>query len=224
MRRRWQNEPASSGTAAVHGRRRSLLMNVRNELTEPADIQRVQAHATAKPNLSPIRVWLVDDNRRLRELLADLLVAEGGLDCSRQFGSAEAALHALSKENAPDAILLDNQMDGMRGIDALRPIRNAAGDTRVLMYTSCRDPETRSLAYRNGAADFLTKDCSPTEIAERIRKARSVPLSPLAAEETKSTEMESCQAASSDHPRRRSSLQSRLALWWKRSLPAWKRA
>jgi DNA-binding NarL/FixJ family response regulator len=199
-------------------------MNVWNELTETAAVERMQAPGAAGTNLSPIRVWLVDDNRRLRELLADLLMAEGGIDCSRQFGSAEAALHALSKENAPDAILLDNQMDGMRGIDALRPIRNAAGDTRVLMYTSCRDPETRSLAYRNGAADFLTKDCSPTEIAERIRKAQSVPMSPLATEVPTSTETESCHTPPANHSRHRGSVQSRLVLWWKRTLPAWKRA
>ena len=63
-------------------------------------------------------LWLVDDNREIRRLLADLLQRDGTMQCTRQFSSAESLLAALEKESAPDAILLDVQMRGMSGVDA----------------------------------------------------------------------------------------------------------
>jgi len=122
-----------------------------------------------------IRIWLVDDSKNLRELLAGLLAAEEGFDCSRQFPSAEAVLEALSIETPPDVILLDNRMGGMLGVEALRPIKRLAGATRVLMLTSCCDPETKARAFRNGASDFLSKSCDVSEIAGRIRQAQLSP-------------------------------------------------
>jgi DNA-binding NtrC family response regulator len=122
------------------------------------------------------RVWLVDDNRNIRKLLAGLLEAEG-FDCSRQFPSAEAVLAALSVEAAPDVILLDHQMKGMTGAEALTPIKTIAVETRVLMLTSCCDPHTMARAFQNGASDFLSKTSGATEIAERIRRAQSTPVS-----------------------------------------------
>src|SRR5688572_9754923 len=67
----------------------------------------------------PIRVWLTDDNAGFRELLEQLLVRSGGFNCELQFNSAESLLDGLTTEPAPDVILLDVEMGGMTGVDAL---------------------------------------------------------------------------------------------------------
>src|SRR5262249_54064370 len=95
----------------------------------------------------------------------------GGFDCSRQFPSAEAVIDALSRETPPDAILLDFNMGGMTGLDALGPIKALVGTTPVLMLTTFSYPPGRTLALRSGASDYLLKSFSVAEIAERIRVA-----------------------------------------------------
>src|SRR5262249_15364913 len=69
------------------------------------------------------RIWLVDDSREFRILLGRFLEQLGDFECSRQFPSAEAVIDALRRETPPDAILLDFNMGGMTGLDALGPIK-----------------------------------------------------------------------------------------------------
>ena len=95
----------------------------------------------------------------------------GGVECTRQFPSAEAVIEALSRETPPDAILLDIDMGGMSGLEALRPIKSLARWTPVLMLTAFYDPKRRSWAFRDGAADFLMKRFEVEEISKRIRDA-----------------------------------------------------
>jgi len=117
------------------------------------------------------RIWLVDDSREFRILLARFLEQLGDFECSRQFPSAEAVIDALCRETPPDAILLDFNMGGMTGLDALGPIKALVGTTPVLMLTTFSYPPGRALALRSGASDYLLKSFSVAEIAERIRQA-----------------------------------------------------
>ena len=119
----------------------------------------------------PIRIWLVDDNAEFRHLLAMYLGGEDGFECSRQFSSAEDTLDALSQEASPDVILLDVNLGGLNGIDAIRPIKSLAGSTRVIILTTFTNGYDQQLARRYGASDFLIKSCSLPEIPHRIRQA-----------------------------------------------------
>jgi DNA-binding NarL/FixJ family response regulator len=126
---------------------------------------------TCEPEISTIRIWVVDDNAGLRELLVHLLNGENGFECERQFASPTAVLKALSTEAAPDVILLDIQMGPENGLDAIAPIKALAKNTHVLMLTTFGPPETRQRAFREGASDFLMKSWSFDEIAMHIRRA-----------------------------------------------------
>src|SRR5690242_15207372 len=87
----------------------------------------------------PIRLWLVDDNEELRQMLAELLAANRGIECTHSFGSANAALSALASKAGPDVILLDINMGQENGLDAVRPIRSLSRSTRVFMFTTFFD-------------------------------------------------------------------------------------
>src|SRR4029077_4648026 len=107
-----------------------------------------------------ICIWLVDDNDRYRTLLAEILEGEADFDCARQFSSGKAVIEALARETPPEVILLDIDMGGMSGLEAIRPIKSLAGATHVLMLTAFFDCHRRTRALRAGATDFLLKSYS----------------------------------------------------------------
>ncbi len=92
--------------------------------------------------------------RALREVLQEFL-AEKGYDV-RPAPDAAAAIAAVTAE-PPDVVLLDIQMPGLGGIDALAAIRAVAPDVKVIMVsgTSSVDLASRALAY--GAFDYVAK-------------------------------------------------------------------
>ena len=72
------------------------------------------------PDATPtISVWLVEDNRPFRETLAGLLDRTEGFSCPQAVGNAEKALRLLAAEPKPDVVLLDINLPGLDGIEAL---------------------------------------------------------------------------------------------------------
>lgn len=116
-----------------------------------------------------VRVWLVDDNDQLREMMADLLTRYGGIECARHFSSPDALLSELASKPGPDVILMDVQMGDRNGLDAVRPIKSLTRSTRVLMFTTCFNPEWRERALGDGASGYLLKTEAMEKVAARIR-------------------------------------------------------
>lgn len=141
-----------------------VLERAGNSLSIPACLPRER-------ELDSTCIWLVDDNASFRSLLAKLLDAEVDLKCERQFPSPPAILEALSRETAPDIILLDIQMGEHNGLDAIRPIKALAPETHVLMFTTFAAPDARERAFREGASDFMLKSWSIPEVAAHVRQA-----------------------------------------------------
>lgn len=129
------------------------------------------AYAEKEHELKPVRIWVVDDNDGLREVLVSVLNTEEGFECSRQFASPAGVLNALARETAPDVIILDIQMGADNGLDAIQPIKTLAPGTQVLMFTTLASREARERAFREGASDFMLKSWSVDEIAGHIRRA-----------------------------------------------------
>ena len=122
-----------------------------------------------------INIWLVDDDRRLREALKDVLDKFAGIRCTAGFHSPNAVLSALASKAGPDVILLDIQMGGANGLDAIRPIKALARSTQVLMLTTCFDSELKKRALINGASGFLLKRYPIERILDSIYQALKYP-------------------------------------------------
>ena len=138
--------------------------------SKPAGLSRHESAA-----ILPIRVWLVDDQESLRHLLAELLGRFDVLHCEQQFSSAEALLHELRPQNAPDVLLMDVQMPGIGGLDALERVAAITPSTRVIMMTTFYDSERAARARQSGAFAFLVKTTPIDSVVEQIRKAASAP-------------------------------------------------
>ena len=136
----------------------------------PAPTGKITVINGANSSFTPtIRVWLVDDNDELRKLVAEVLGRQAGIECARHFSSPDALLSELASKPGPDVILLDVQMGDRNGLDAVRPIKSLTRSTRVMMYTTCYNPEWRARALRDGASDYLLKSYAVERVAARIR-------------------------------------------------------
>ena len=115
-----------------------------------------------------IRVLVVDDDSLLRKLVTSQLTRSGFEAVSAANGPE--ALARLG-ETDYDVVLLDIQMPGMSGLDALRAIRKIEDAPEVIMLTADTSLATGIEAMRYGAYDYLTKPATLDEMEAVIRKA-----------------------------------------------------
>jgi CheY-like chemotaxis protein len=124
----------------------------------------------------PISLWLVDDNKRLRGLMAELFTRCEDIHCTGTFASPNAVLSTLASKVGPDVILLDVHMGEANGVDAIRPIKSLSRDTRVLMFTTFSDRNLEAQALASGASNYLLKTSPVEKILTCIRQARRAPV------------------------------------------------
>lgn len=117
---------------------------------------------------SPVRVLIVDDDQFVRTLLKDVLVPQGH-DCLEAKDGAEAI--AQVRDGRPDVVILDLFMPTMSGMQALKEIRAAHPDSRVVVISSLSSEALVAEALAAGAAGFVTKPFHPLEIQEAVQQA-----------------------------------------------------
>src|SRR5690606_16499191 len=113
-------------------------------------------------------ILVVDDDPSLQRVLEAALEAEGyGV---RVVGSAEAATDALG-ERAPALIVLDLNLPGMSGLDALQAWREAGHAEPVVVLTAQNTVENAIRAMQLGAYDYVTKPFDLGELYGIVAKA-----------------------------------------------------
>jgi DNA-binding NarL/FixJ family response regulator len=127
----------------------------------------------------PIRVCLVEDDRRFREELGALLGTVRGLVWAGGWGSAEAAQEGLA-EAQPDVVLLDIHLPGRSGVDFVATLRQRMPSVVILMLTAYEDAELIFGALQRGAQGYLLKRTPPAKLVEAIQDAHGggAPMSP----------------------------------------------
>ncbi|MHB8918523.1 MAG: response regulator transcription factor [Desulfocucumaceae bacterium] len=115
--------------------------------------------------MKQMRLLLVDDEARIRELLREYLQKEGF-----QVEEAGNGREALEKTRAKafDAVVLDIMMPGMDGMELCREIRKTS-DVPIIMLTARGDEIDRVLGLEMGADDYIVKPFSPRELVARVK-------------------------------------------------------
>ncbi len=108
---------------------------------------------------------LVDDERSIREPLAQYLTKQGFR--VTQVGEAEAARTRLTAY-AIDLVILDIMMPGEDGLSLCRHIRETS-ETPVILLTARAEETDRIVGLEMGADDYVVKPFSPRELAARIK-------------------------------------------------------
>ncbi len=117
----------------------------------------------------PITVVLADDDPRVREDFAALLLLEPDIDVLALACDGREAVHECSRHR-PDVAIIDVRMPVMNGIEATRRIGDATDQrSRVLVVTTFDLDEYVFGSVRAGAAGFLLKDRAPEDLAPAVR-------------------------------------------------------
>lgn len=120
-----------------------------------------------------IRVMLVEDHPGYRQTINLALETEPDIELVSEFGTAERALRSVHDRQAhkrqPDVILLDINLPGITGLDALPAFHTSFPDAKILILTQSDRESDVLRAIELGAAGYLLKSASLIHITEGIR-------------------------------------------------------
>ena len=124
------------------------------------------APAYTRPDGSPVRVLVVDDEKNIAELLAMAMRYEGWDVHTASDG--QAAIRA-AKDERPDAVVLDIMLPDLDGLKVLERMRENDPHVPVLFLTAKDAVEDRVAGLTAGGDDYVTKPFSLEEIVARVR-------------------------------------------------------
>lgn len=111
------------------------------------------------------RVLIVDDDRAVREMIAEYLSSHGyEVDAADGGGAMRAAL----ERSLPDMVLLDVRLPGEDGLTLARYLRERY-DVGIIMVTAAGDTVDRVVGLEMGADDYVAKPFDPRELLARLK-------------------------------------------------------
>jgi DNA-binding NarL/FixJ family response regulator len=116
-----------------------------------------------------IRVAIFEDNNNLREGLFRLINGTFGYECTGAFPNCDHLIEKINSSN-PDVILMDIQLPGISGIEAVRLIKEKFPDVKILMETIFDDDEKIFKSICAGAEGYILKNTPPSQILEAIKQ------------------------------------------------------
>lgn len=107
-----------------------------------------------------IRVAIFDDNKQLRESVQYMLDDSEQFTCTGAFSDCNDLENCI-EASRPEVILMDIEMPGLSGIDAVKIIRKKYPSIQVLMQTVFQDDDNIFKAVCAGASGYILKNTSP---------------------------------------------------------------
>ena len=117
------------------------------------------------------RLLVVDDAMIMRKLIRDVAVEAGWKVVGEAANGAEAV--SLYEKLRPDLVTMDLVMPIMGGNEALRLIRAADPEARVVVVTALDQKQTLTESIRDGALDFIVKPFDRERIIGFLKKVRA---------------------------------------------------
>lgn len=116
--------------------------------------------------MNPIKLLVIDDHTLFRRGLIALLSQDGRFRLAGQAGDMGESLRCCT--DAPDVILLDNHLPGVRGIDGIPALKEAYPVARILMLTVSENEEDLASAMMAGADGYLLKTVETEQLCDSI--------------------------------------------------------
>jgi DNA-binding NarL/FixJ family response regulator len=119
--------------------------------------------------LPVITVLVVDDHRTFAEALGVVFRLEKDFRVEVAADGAQAV--AAAERLHPDVVLMDLEMPGMDGVEAIRRVRSTSTGTRVLVLSGHDDDVIKARAVEAGAVGFVSKATPLNELPDAVRRA-----------------------------------------------------
>ncbi len=120
-----------------------------------------------------INIIMVEDHPEYREIVEMAISRQDGMELTEQFGTAERALehlrHLDEHDDMPDVILLDLNLPGMDGLEALELLATEAPKARIVALTQSDHEEDILKAISQGASGYLLKSSTVQQLIESIK-------------------------------------------------------
>lgn len=116
-----------------------------------------------------VRVVIIEDDETIRNGFSFLINASSNYKVGKSYASVENALQHIT-EDEPDVILLDIELPGIKGLDAIPKLKHLVPDVHILMLTVYDNEENVFKALSRGASGYLTKNDSTEKILDAIRE------------------------------------------------------
>jgi DNA-binding NarL/FixJ family response regulator len=133
--------------------------------------------------MDSLRVFIVEDEKEVREGLKYLLNLYSEIKVARTFSCAEDLIADLESGREADIVLMDIGLPGIDGIKATEKIRQIKPEIKVIMLTVFEEPEKIFKAIKAGAAGYVLKNTKPAQLVEQLKTLNrgGAPISPEAA-------------------------------------------
>lgn len=115
-----------------------------------------------------ISITIIEDDHVLRETYSALIGGEPGFRVASAYNSFEEARNTVAADD-PDVILLDIELGGLSGIDAVKQLKHLTPRSQIVMLTVHDGEEGVLKALSNGAVGYLTKNISIDKMISSIR-------------------------------------------------------
>lgn len=127
----------------------------------------------------PVKVAIFEDRRSIREAISLLVEGTSGLQLAGAWPDCMNLVENI-KSSQPDLVLMDIEMPGINGVEAVKLLKKDFPRLTVVMQTVFEDDEKVFAAICNGASGYLLKDTPPARLMESIVEAYNggAPMSP----------------------------------------------
>ena len=119
--------------------------------------------------MKTLRLIIFEDNRNLREGLFQLINGSPGFECAGVFANCTDIVKDIQQTN-PDVILMDIEMPGISGIEAVKIAKEKFPDVKILMETIFDDNDKVFQSICNGAEGYILKNTPPVQMLAAIKE------------------------------------------------------
>jgi len=116
-----------------------------------------------------IKVAIFEDNKLLRESLEQLINSAEDMVCSGTFSDANKLVRSMQIAD-PDVVMMDINMPGISGIEAVQIIKEKFPQVQILMQTVFEENDKIFAAICAGASGYMLKKTPPQKMIEAIRE------------------------------------------------------